>query len=197
MSCKNVKVHGSGLMSVENVVKKCKGAWKWSDECFHAPLHFCMTFSTLIRPLPCTFTFFHDIFHTHQTTSMHLYIFTPHLPHSSDHFHASLMLHDNFQSHQSTSMHLYISCKNVKVHESGLMSVEDVEQKCKSAWKWSDECGRCRARNLPKVYQTSGLMQCGRCRARNVPQVHQTNGLMYLWTFVVYENFQRYIRQVV
>ena len=35
---------------------------------------------------------------------------------------------------------------HVKVHGSCLMSVEVVVQKCKGAWKWSDECGRCRAK---------------------------------------------------
>ena len=138
-----------------------------SSDHFHASLHFCKTSSTLIRPLPCTFTFLHDIFHTHQTISMHLYISAQPLPQSSDHFHTTLhfcttsstlirplsciitFLHDIFHTHQTASMYLYIFTPHLP-HSS------DNCGRCRAkmfqgAWKLSDECGSCRAKSSKGV----------------------------------------------
>ena len=72
---KNVKVYGSGLMSVEDVVQKCNDIFHT-----HQSGHFHVTL-----------TFLHDIFHTHQTTSMQTFTFLhDSLPHSSEDFHTPL-----------------------------------------------------------------------------------------------------------
>ena len=75
-----------------------------SSDHFHAPLYFCTTSSTIIRLLPCTLTFLHDIFHTHQTTSMHLYIFAVTSSTLIRPLSCSItFLHDIFHTHQTTS----------------------------------------------------------------------------------------------
>ena len=158
MSCKNVHF----CMDI------LENAQKGSDH-FHALLHFyrCgVTSSTLIRPLPCTFTFFHDIFHNHQTTSMYLNLFARHFPHSSDHFHAPLHFCKTF-----STLIRPLSCSITFLHDifhthqtSGLMSVEVVVY------------------HMSKVHQTSSLMQCGTF-LHDIFHTHQSTS-MYLGTFV-------------
>ena len=115
--------------------------------------HFCMTCSTLIRPLPCSVTFYSTSSTLIRPLLMYLYIFAPHLPHSSDHFHAPLhfcttsstlirplscglitFLHDVFHTHKSTSIVL-MSVEHVvqksythqtTFMDSGVMSVHDI-----------------------------------------------------------------------